>query len=97
MCLEDRGIGQVSRNKFASRAIIAIFSIMLAENIRTLSKSEKLLLINELWENISEEVENESLSGEQNEMLDARYEAFLASPEEGMPWAEVKKNLKALL
>jgi putative addiction module component (TIGR02574 family) len=70
---------------------------MLAENIKTLSRSEKLLLINDLWEDISEDIGENPLSDEQKRMLDSRYEAFLASPEEGTPWTEVKKNLKELL
>lgn len=70
---------------------------MLADNIKTLSKSENLLLINELWDDVSEEVEASLLSEEQNRMLDSRYEAFLADPDEGTPWSEVKKNLKDML
>ena len=70
---------------------------MLAENIKTLSTPEKLLLINDLWDDVSENVEKSALSVEQNEMLDSRYEAFLASPDEGKPWSEVKANLKELL
>jgi len=70
---------------------------MLVDNIKTLSKSEKLLLINELWDDISEEVEASLLSEEQNQVLDSRYEAFLADPDEGAPWSEVKKNLKDIL
>lgn len=70
---------------------------MLTEEIKTLSTSEKLLLINDLWEDVSGEIEESQLSEEQNRMLDSRYEAFLANPEEGTPWSEVKKNLKELL
>lgn len=70
---------------------------MLAENIRTLSRSEKLLLINELWEDLSDGIEDSSLSEEQVLLLDSRYEAFLAAPEEGMLWSEVKMNLNEIL
>lgn len=70
---------------------------MLTEEIKTLSTSEKLLLINDLWEDVSGKIEESQLSEEQNRMLDSRYEAFLANPEEGTPWSEVKKNLKELL
>ena len=67
---------------------------MLTEAIKTLSKSEKLLLINDLWEDISDDLEGSSLSALQKKMLDSRYEAFLQNPEEGTPWAEVKNNLR---
>ena len=70
---------------------------MLTETIKALSKSEKLLLINDLWEEISDDLEDSSLSALQKKMFDSRYEAFLQNPEKGTPWPEVKKNLKALL
>ena len=70
---------------------------MLTETIKTLSKSEKLLLINDLWEDISDDLEDSSLSLLQKKMLDSRYKAFLQNPEEGMPWSKVKSNLKELL
>ena len=70
---------------------------MLTETIKTLSKSEKLLLINDLWEDISGDLEDSSLSALQKKMLDSRYEAFLQDPEEGTSWSKVKNNLKGLL
>ena len=70
---------------------------MLTENLKTLSRSEKLLLINDLWEDISGEIEDANLSDEQKRMLDLRYGAFLEAPEEGTPWSEVKENLRGLL
>ena len=70
---------------------------MLTETIKTLSKSEKLLLINDLWENISDDLEDSNLSVSQEEMLDLRYKAFLQNPEEGASWSEVKNNLKELI
>lgn len=70
---------------------------MLTENIKALSMPEKLLLINELWEDISAEIDESPLSEEQNALLDLRYEAFLNAPQEGKSWAQMKKNLKALL
>ena len=70
---------------------------MLTEDLKALSKSEKLLLINDLWEDVSGEIEDANLSKEQERMLDSRYEAFLKAPEEGTPWSKVKENLKGLL
>ena len=70
---------------------------MLSETIKTLSKSEKILLINDLWEDISSELEDSSLSAMQKKMLDSRYEALLQDPEEGTSWSKVKNNLKELL
>ena len=70
---------------------------MLTETIKTLSKSEKILLVNDLWEDISGELEDSSLSAMQKKMLDSRYEALLQDPEEGTSWSKVKNNLKELL
>ena len=70
---------------------------MLTKNLKALSKSEKLLLINDLWEDVSGEIEDTELSEEQEKMLDLRYEAFLKAPEEGTPWSKVKESLKGLL
>ena len=70
---------------------------MLTETIKALSKTEKLLLMNDLWEDISDDLEDSSLSALEKQTLDLRYESFLQNPEEGMAWAEVKSDLRKLL
>ena len=67
---------------------------MLAEELRKLSRSEKILLINDLWDEVSHEDNEISLSQAQERMLDERYEQFLKNPEEGKSWEEVKRGLK---
>jgi len=66
---------------------------MLTEEIKSLSKSKKLLLINDLWDDISEDSDDIPISKETEELLDARYKAFQQNPSEGKPWDEVKREL----
>ena len=70
---------------------------MLTKEIKSLSKSEKLLLINDLWDDVSEEMENSELSDSQIKLLDERWAEFEKNPDEGKPWSEVKKALSNLL
>lgn len=69
---------------------------MLTEDLKKLSKSEKLLLINDLWDDISQDPESIPLSSEQISKLDERYEEFLKNPDEGKSWEDFKKELKAM-
>ncbi|MDE0769393.1 MAG: addiction module protein [Opitutaceae bacterium] len=67
---------------------------MLAEALKKLSKSEKLLLINDLWDEIADNEDDFSLSPETEKLLDQRYAAFQAKPNQGRPWHEVKKEIQ---
>jgi putative addiction module component (TIGR02574 family) len=67
---------------------------MLAKELKELSRSEKLLLINELWEDISESADDLEISNELNRKLDERYEAFQKEPEQGMAWTEFKAQFR---
>ncbi len=69
---------------------------MLTEDLKKFSKSEKLLLINDLWDDISQDPEGIPLTPEQICKLDERYEEFLKSPEEGISWEEFRSELKAM-
>lgn len=70
---------------------------MLAADLKKLSKSEKILLINDLWDDVAGSEDDMPLSENTEELLDRRYEAFQATPNEGLPWAEVKKKIRAEL
>ena len=70
---------------------------MLTDEIKILSTTEKILLINDLWDDISESIETIPLTEEQKVLLDSRYEEFLNTQEEGIPWSELRQNLKKLL
>jgi putative addiction module component (TIGR02574 family) len=70
---------------------------MLTENIKKLSKSEKLLLVGELWDDIADTPEEVPLTKAQEQQLDERYQQFRKNPEEGEPWAVVKDRIKKML
>jgi putative addiction module component (TIGR02574 family) len=53
---------------------------MLTKEIKSLSKSEKLLLINDLWDDISGEMEDSQLSDSQITLLDERWAEFVKNP-----------------
>ena len=73
------------------------FFTMLAEDLKKLSKSEKILLINDLWDDIADTEDDLPLSQNTKELLDRRYKAFQANPNEGLPWDEVKKKIRSEL
>lgn len=67
---------------------------MLTEDLKKLTKPEKLLLINDLWDDIIQDPSDIPLSSEQNQKLDQRYAEFLEDPDQGSPWKAFKKELK---
>jgi len=87
----------VRQKKFAHSGLIRRFHLMLTEEIRRLSRSEKLLLINDLWDDLAVDEADQPLSHEQEKMLDERYEQFVADPAQGKPWSEVRKELSEKL
>ncbi len=66
---------------------------MLTSEIKKLSYAEKLLLINDLWDDVSSRPEEIALTENQKQILDKRYEGFLKDPKEGSSWDEVKMRI----
>jgi putative addiction module component (TIGR02574 family) len=58
-----------------------------------LSSSEKLLLLEELWDDLAGEPADVPLHDWQREELERRYQEYLKTPSEGSPWAEVRERL----
>lgn len=67
---------------------------MLAEDLKKLSKAEKILLINDLWEDVAGAIDGLEISSELVDKLDKRYEGFVKSPDEGIPWKEFKSRFR---
>ena len=63
-------------------------------DIRQLSVAERLLLVEEIWDSISDEPDSWTLSPVQREELQRRAAAHRANPDEGSSWAEVKAGLR---
>ena len=69
----------------------------LREELFKLSPAERLELVEELWDSIAAERENEPfpLSDAQREELDRRIRELDEHPERARPWEEVRERLWA--
>jgi len=65
------------------------------QDILKLSVSERILMVEAIWDSIAEKDENLELTDEVKELLDDRIEAHKKSPGEGSDWAEVKARIKS--
>ena len=63
-----------------------------ALNINSLSSEERLRLIEELWESLSESPEAIPLTDAQREELDRRLDDLERSGPEGIPWEDRKST-----
>ncbi len=68
----------------------------LSKQIDSLSLQEKILLVEELWNNISETAATLGLSEAQKKELARRLESFEKSPELGRPWEDIKRDIARL-
>ena len=62
--------------------------------LRELSRSERLQLVQDLWDSIAEEPESVPVTEAQEAELDRRLEAHRDDPAAGAAWAEVKERLQ---
>ena len=65
-----------------------------ALNIDSLSPKERLRLIEELWESLSESPEALTLTDAQREELDRRLNDLERSGPQGIPWEEVLQQIR---
>jgi len=69
---------------------------ILQQEIGSMSVTEKILLVEDIWDQIAETVDSIPLTKAQIVELDRRYQAFLQNPSEGSPWSDVKKRILGL-
>ena len=62
-----------------------------------LSQAEKMLLLEELWDDFAEHPADVPVRDWQKSELESRYREYLASPKEGSAWAEVRGRLLTAL
>ncbi len=62
------------------------------EDILKLPVSERLRLVEEIWDSIAAESEQLPLTEAQREELDRRLEELEANPSDGVPWEEARKR-----
>ena len=58
-----------------------------------LTSSEKLMLLEELWDDLADHPSEVPVPDWQKRELEKRYEEYLRSPAEGLPWPEVRERL----
>jgi putative addiction module component (TIGR02574 family) len=64
-----------------------------APALRDLSFSEKLILVEDLWDDLASQPNGIPLSSSVKAELDRRYADYLANPAEGSSWEDAKRRL----
>jgi len=64
------------------------------EDILGLSISERIQLVEDIWDSIAELPEAVILTDDQKRELDNRLEAYHLNPNEGSPWQEVRQRIQ---
>lgn len=67
----------------------------LLSEILELSPSERILLVQDIWDSLAESPEAWELTEDQKYELDKRLAALERDPKLGIPWDDVIKELKA--
>lgn len=61
--------------------------------IKKLSVAERILIAEQIWDDIAAEQESVIISKSQKDELDIRLKDFKKSPEKGRSWSEIKNRL----
>jgi putative addiction module component (TIGR02574 family) len=84
-------------NKLSCASSIAryICAMKLTEHAeyKTLSASEKLLLVEEIWDELVQHADELPVPSWHKAELDRRYQNYLRNPREGSSWTEVKSRI----
>ena len=64
------------------------------QDILNLSVSERIIIVEAIWDSISENQETVALSEETKQLLDDRLIAHQNNPNEGSSWEDVKSRIK---
>jgi len=65
------------------------------DNIDSLSISERIQLVEDIWDSIAAEPDTLPLSAEQRQELDRRLKAYQQNPEQGSRWENVRERITA--
>jgi putative addiction module component (TIGR02574 family) len=66
----------------------------IAKDILNLSVTERILLVEDIWDSIAEIPEEVSLTKAQEQELDLRLDAHHRDPHAGSPWSEVRERIQ---
>ena len=64
-------------------------------DILNLSVSERIQLVQDIWDSIAEVPDSVALTDEQKAELDRRLEAYHRDPNAGSPWSVVRERFKS--
>jgi putative addiction module component (TIGR02574 family) len=64
-------------------------------DVLALSVSERILLVEDIWDSIAKVPESVPLTPAQREELDRRLEDYHRNPRDGSPWEEVRSRVLA--
>jgi len=64
----------------------------LLKQINALSLSEKILLVEEIWDSIAKENESFEMTQSQKDELDRRLKSYENNPLQGRSWEEIKSE-----
>jgi putative addiction module component (TIGR02574 family) len=67
------------------------------QDILNLSVSERILMVEAIWDSIPENDENLGLSDETKQLLDDRLSSHMNNPDQGSSWEDVKSRIKIQL
>ena len=73
---------------------LIMMSIINKADILELSVSERIQLVEDIWDSISEKPESIPLTKEHKKELDTRLESYKNNPNLGTSWESVKKKLE---
>lgn len=60
-----------------------------------LSIPERIQLVEDIWDTISEKASSVELTDEEKKIIDARLKKYHQNPELGSPWTEVYKKISS--
>lgn len=69
-------------------------SSLVRAEVLGLSVSERIQLVEDIWDSVAEIPESVLLSDEQKAELDRRLDAYHANPNEGSPWGVVRERIR---
>ena len=64
------------------------------EDILSLSVSERIQLVQDIWDSIAELPESVPLTDEQKAELDRRLDAYHKDPSAGSPWSIIQERIR---
>jgi putative addiction module component (TIGR02574 family) len=66
---------------------------IIANELKKMSIAERILVVEDIWDNIAQESESIILTDSQKEELDRRLTLYRSNPNMGSSWDEVKQRI----